>query len=76
MSFRWRPGIPPGLVAMWEEHDQGRLGLELYFTGPPKICWVSGRPNMIVWSAPGVPSMDAGRPKRGRRPKGSSSMAA
>lgn len=26
-----------GLVAMWEEHDKGRLGLEVYYTGPQSL---------------------------------------
>ncbi|MFT4026104.1 MAG: TonB-dependent receptor [Novosphingobium sp.] len=27
------PAHTAGLVAMWEEHDKGRLGLEVYYTG-------------------------------------------
>lgn len=33
---RWKPLTPrhtAGVVAMWEEHDKGRLGLEVYYTG-------------------------------------------
>src|SRR5690606_8325433 len=27
------PRHTAGVVAMWEEHDRGRLGLEIYYTG-------------------------------------------
>lgn len=27
------PRHSAGLVAMWEKHDRGRIGLELYYTG-------------------------------------------
>lgn len=33
---RWKPLTPrhtAGLVAMWEEHDKGRIGVEVYYTG-------------------------------------------
>ena len=33
---RWKPLTPrhtAGLVAMWEEHDKRRLGVEIYYTG-------------------------------------------
>lgn len=33
---RWKPLTPrhsAGVVAMWEDHDKGRLGLEVYYTG-------------------------------------------
>ncbi len=33
---RWKPLTPEhtaGLVAMWEERDQGRIGFEVYYTG-------------------------------------------
>lgn len=35
-SRRWKPLTPrhtAGLVAMWEEHDKGRIGFEVYYTG-------------------------------------------
>ncbi|HEX8471607.1 MAG TPA: TonB-dependent receptor, partial [Brevundimonas sp.] len=31
------PRHTAGLVAMWEEHDRGRLGLEIYYTGPQTL---------------------------------------
>jgi iron complex outermembrane receptor protein len=31
------PRHSAGLVAMWEEHDRGRLGLEVYYTGRQKL---------------------------------------
>lgn len=31
------PKHAAGLVAMWEEHDKGRLGLEIYYTGRQRL---------------------------------------
>ena len=31
------PKHSAGLVAMWEEHDKGRLGLEIYYTGRQRL---------------------------------------
>jgi len=31
------PKHTAGLVAMWEEHDKGRIGLEFYYTGRQKL---------------------------------------
>lgn len=42
------PRHTAGLVAMWEEHDKGRLGLEIYYTGRQPLednpYRTSGRP--------------------------------
>ncbi|MEM7504422.1 MAG: TonB-dependent receptor, partial [Pseudomonadota bacterium] len=31
------PGHSAGVVAMWEDHDRGRIGLELYYTGTQSL---------------------------------------
>ena len=32
------PGHSAGLVAMWEQHDRGRVGLEIYYTGEQSLA--------------------------------------
>jgi iron complex outermembrane receptor protein len=40
-SGRWRVPLTPrhtgGLVAMWEDHDRGRIGFEAYYTGRQQL---------------------------------------
>lgn len=44
------PRHTAGLVAMWEEHDKGRLGLEIYYTGKQTLednPWRTASPSYL-----------------------------